>query len=387
MDSPKVMVSSCMDADMAPWRAAARTSIKTISGIPLMADDFHATSHSPQVACLDLVAQADVVVHLAGRRYGRELSTGLSATEAELQEARRLGKHVVSFLVCETSEMEEREATLVTAMRDWQTGTISPTATSADELIEKIGPAIQNLRSRPVRAGAADAIDRALKIVLPDAGHSSWAATPWAGISWTPRTHAPIEESVLFGELPEFLVDRLLTSPVAACNHRPRIQQRRDSIEIIEVVNHSQTQLRVHVGFDGTIAFGGAMHPTESDRDPDAAFRSAFEAAAEAAELRFLQALRLGYAVMSHIDPGRSVTEFLHQATVTLLGHRRLVRTGTTSSQSTGLLGMDRQAALLAFDTPSSTSRETFSNPERHAQILADRLVRAAGDTASTGRF
>ena len=376
-----------MDTEMKPWRAAARTSVKTISGVPLMADDFPATSHSPQVACLDLVAQADVVVHLAGRRYGSELPTGISATEAELQEARRLGKHVLSFLVCGTSEMEERQAALVSAMRDWQTGTISPTATSTDELIEKIGLAIQNLRSRPVREGAADAVDRALKIVLPDASHSGWTSAPWAGICWTPTTHAPIDDSILFDDLPGFIVDTLLTSPVAACDVRPNVQQRRDSIEITEAERHSQPLLRVHIGLDGTIAFAGAMHPTKPDHHPNAAFRAMFEAEAEAAELRFLQALYLGHAILSQIDPGRSVPEFLHQATITQLGHRRLVRSGKTPSGSVGLLGIDRRETLLAFDAPSSASREIFLNPAPYAQLLGDRLVRAAGDDRSSTRL
>jgi hypothetical protein len=83
----KIFVSSLIGG-MEPIRAAARSAVTTLGHDPVMAEDFGALPHTPQIACLDGVRQAGAVVLILGSRYGAIQSSGLSATHEEYREAR-----------------------------------------------------------------------------------------------------------------------------------------------------------------------------------------------------------------------------------------------------------------------------------------------------------
>jgi hypothetical protein len=73
---------------MGPIRAAAREVVSTLRGEPIMAEDFGAQPHSPQVACLTGLRQSDLVVLILGEQYGAIQPSGFSATHEEYREAR-----------------------------------------------------------------------------------------------------------------------------------------------------------------------------------------------------------------------------------------------------------------------------------------------------------
>ena len=81
----KVFISSLI-AGLQPLRQAARTAVTTLSHQPLMAEDFGAQAHSPQIACLNGVRDADLIVLILGESYGAVQSSGLSATHEEYRE-------------------------------------------------------------------------------------------------------------------------------------------------------------------------------------------------------------------------------------------------------------------------------------------------------------
>ncbi|HXS78292.1 MAG TPA: DUF4062 domain-containing protein [Terracidiphilus sp.] len=70
---------SSLIAGMQPLRQAARSAVTTLRHQPLMAEDFGAQPRSPQVACLNGVREADLVVLILGETCGALQPSGLSA--------------------------------------------------------------------------------------------------------------------------------------------------------------------------------------------------------------------------------------------------------------------------------------------------------------------
>ena len=79
----KVFVSSVISG-FEPFRSAARTAVETLRHEPIMAEDFGASARSPQVACLQGLRDADLVILALGDAYGPVQSgSGISATHEE----------------------------------------------------------------------------------------------------------------------------------------------------------------------------------------------------------------------------------------------------------------------------------------------------------------
>src|SRR5688500_8672162 len=92
----RVFVSSLISG-MEPLRRAARDAVAALGHQPVMAEDFGARVSSAQVACLDGIRQADVVVLILGDRYGTVQPSGLSATHEEYRDAKGQ-KPVLAFV-------------------------------------------------------------------------------------------------------------------------------------------------------------------------------------------------------------------------------------------------------------------------------------------------
>ena len=92
----RVFISSLITG-METVRAAAREAVTTLRHEPIMAEEFGPRPHSPQVACLAELRQADVVVLILGEHYGAVQPSGLSATHEEYREAKGR-KPVIAFV-------------------------------------------------------------------------------------------------------------------------------------------------------------------------------------------------------------------------------------------------------------------------------------------------
>src|SRR5260370_7996258 len=107
----KIFISSLISG-FEPFRAAARAAVKTLRHEATMAEDFTAQPHSPQIACLKGVREADLVVLILGARYGTAQSpSGLSPTHQEYLEA-RANKPILAFLQNDLTP-EKNPATLL----------------------------------------------------------------------------------------------------------------------------------------------------------------------------------------------------------------------------------------------------------------------------------
>ena len=83
----KIFISSLISGFTAE-RAAVKSAIESLGHEPVMAEDFGARASTPQIACLQGVREADVVVLVAGTRYGSRQASGLAATHEEFNESR-----------------------------------------------------------------------------------------------------------------------------------------------------------------------------------------------------------------------------------------------------------------------------------------------------------
>lgn len=115
----KVFISSLITG-MESNRRAARDAVVTLGHQPIMAEEFGARASSPQVACLDGLRQADIVVLILGDRYGMVQPSGLSATHEEYREAK--GRKPVLAFVQGGVTPEPRQAELIKEVQSWEGG-------------------------------------------------------------------------------------------------------------------------------------------------------------------------------------------------------------------------------------------------------------------------
>jgi len=115
----RVFVSSLI-AGFLEERAAAKSAIETLRHEPIMAEDFGAQPNSPQIACLQGLRSADLVVLILGERYGQPQASGLSATHEEYREAK--GSKPVLAFVQEGVSPEPEQSAFIQEVQEWEGG-------------------------------------------------------------------------------------------------------------------------------------------------------------------------------------------------------------------------------------------------------------------------
>lgn len=137
----RVFVSSLIGGFEAE-RAAARSAITTLRNEPVMAEDFGAQPTSPQVACLQGLRSADLVILILGDRYGDVQDSGLSATHEEYREARE-SKPIIAF-VREGLSAELAQQALIKEVEEWEGGLLRGSFADAEELRTLITQALHD---------------------------------------------------------------------------------------------------------------------------------------------------------------------------------------------------------------------------------------------------
>lgn len=136
----KVFVSSLIGGYEA-LRRAARDAITSLGHEPVMAEDFRAQANSPQVACLQGLRSAELVVLILVDRYGSpQPGSGLSPTHEEYLEAR--GAKPILLFVQEGVAPEPRQAELLREAQGWQGGLFREGFRDAEQLRQLITRAI-----------------------------------------------------------------------------------------------------------------------------------------------------------------------------------------------------------------------------------------------------
>ncbi len=127
----KVFISSIIGG-FTEFREAARRAAEALGHQVIRAEDFPASSITPQQACLQGVREADVVLLIVGDRYGVVQPWGLSATHEEYREARER-KPVMVFLGS-GGQRKPAQQRFLDELEAWATGHFRTAFSSADEL-------------------------------------------------------------------------------------------------------------------------------------------------------------------------------------------------------------------------------------------------------------
>jgi hypothetical protein len=173
----KVFISSLITG-FEPFREAARGAVKTLRHDPVMAEDFGALPTSPQIACLQGLRSAEVVVLILGAQYGQALgSSDMSPTHEEYLEAR--GSKPILMFVQEGVEREERQSKFLSEVQAWQVGHFRASFTTPAELRDLVTRAIHDYQLANA-AGPIDAValSDAASALLPNAHRSSDSSSP-----------------------------------------------------------------------------------------------------------------------------------------------------------------------------------------------------------------
>ena len=115
-----------------------------------MAEDFGARPDSPQIACLQGLRDADLVLLILGERYGAVQGTSdLSPTHEEFREARE--HQPVLVFVQEGVQREARQDTFVAEVQAWQSGYFRSVFKTAEQLHDAVirSPTTTSSRTPP----------------------------------------------------------------------------------------------------------------------------------------------------------------------------------------------------------------------------------------------
>lgn len=127
----KIFISSLISGFEA-FRQAARAAVTSLGHEALMAEDFGARPTTPQIACLNAVREADIVVLILGDRYGALQPSALSATHEEYREAQ--GRKPVIVFVQSDVVPDARQSEFISEAEGWKEGVFSGRFSNADEL-------------------------------------------------------------------------------------------------------------------------------------------------------------------------------------------------------------------------------------------------------------
>jgi len=131
----KIFISSVMH-EFKNERQAAKSAIKSLGLIPIMAEQFGAKPLSPRQACLEGVRKSDICVCIIGSRYGYETSSGKSVCEEEFDEARQMGLPILVFI--EECHREEKQEAFKEKITHYEQGYFVHFFDNCDKLFRQI---------------------------------------------------------------------------------------------------------------------------------------------------------------------------------------------------------------------------------------------------------
>lgn len=173
----KIFISSLIGG-FEPFRAAARSAVTALKHEAVMAEDFPAQPNSPQIACLQGVRSADLVVLILGERYGSVQGTsGVSPTHEEFLEAR--DSRPVFVFVQDGVTREPQQAKFVTEVQGWQHGYYRGGFTTPEQLRDLVTGAIHEYQLAHATAPLdTAAVMQAAIALLPREGRGNTIQSP-----------------------------------------------------------------------------------------------------------------------------------------------------------------------------------------------------------------
>jgi len=172
----KVFISSVIHSSVIhgfeTYRGAAVRAARALRHEVKLAEDFAASSATPQQACLAGVRWAEALVLLLGARYGEPQTSGLAPTHEEYREARE--RCPVLIFVEQGANLEPAQREFLREVQGWTTGHYTASFSDADDLRDAVTAALRDLElsraAGPVDEGEILARARAF---LPDNRHTA----------------------------------------------------------------------------------------------------------------------------------------------------------------------------------------------------------------------
>lgn len=138
----KVFISSVIRG-LEGYREAATRAARALRHEVKRAEDFAASSATPQQTCLAGARWAEVVILILGARYGDRQTSGLSPTHEEYREAREYCPVLV--FIQQNVDFEAAQQVFVREVQDWSTGHFTARFSNPDELRDEVTAALRDL--------------------------------------------------------------------------------------------------------------------------------------------------------------------------------------------------------------------------------------------------
>ncbi len=369
-----VFVSSRI-VGMEALRATAKTAIEAMEYEPLMAEDFPSTPTTPRGACLDAVRKADLVALLVGPSYGEVQQSGKSATEEEVEEARRLSKPVLVFKV--HGEVDRQQQEFLQRIGSWADGTLFVEFADRDELLKELLRALRQHEHAPAKDAVLQLVQQRLGVVvIGERGRGYMTTTPRLSVAWVPVCSASIvDEDRFFAELAEKIADDFVSGPARLGDVRPTIRTETDRLVVrCDPKRQGWDDIELIVWRDGSMALGYPLRQENSS-----SIQRMLTLPPSLVQSALTRILTLFRSVTDFIDGNRVIRQGGLQAVLENLGMAHL-RDAAPSSPGGGTpIRMGRDAEqLLAPSQPTLIARPELSSTSPVAERLVRQLQRAS---------
>jgi hypothetical protein len=166
----RVFVSSVIGG-MEEFRESAATAATTLRHEVKKAEDFGATSDTPQQTCLAGVRASEVLILILGARYGVRQESGKSATHEEYLEAR--DRMPVIVFIQQGVERDQDQRAFIKEVQDWAHGHFTANFATPQELHDEVLRGLHDLEvAKAVGTADPDEILGRATDGLPDLGRT-----------------------------------------------------------------------------------------------------------------------------------------------------------------------------------------------------------------------
>jgi hypothetical protein len=366
MPRMKIFISSIIGG-FEEFRAAARSAIVALRHEPVVAEDFGAQASSPQIACLQGLRSADLIVLILGDRYGHaQGSSGVSPTHEEYLEARDR-KPILTF-VQSGVDRDEQQAKFVSEVSEWQTGHFRVSFKTADELRDLVTRAIHDYQLANAAAPLdTAAVSAAALGMLPKIRQNTQASSPTLHVS---IAGGPLQRLLRPAELEaSTLADAihqqgLFVEPKLFSKSKGVDQSIHGSALVLE----QERGVRIQLGEDGSLLLRLPLERAEDSRRNGFGFFAIIE---EDVLRELATALAFGAWLLDKIDSTQRITHVALAASIEASDHMGWrTQAEQVSSPNSGTMRMGNKQEL-----PTSTTAQPRVALRYKAAELAEDLM------------
>jgi hypothetical protein len=359
----KVFISSVITG-FERFRDVAADAVKALGYEVIRAEDFPASTRSPQVACLAGVREADLALLVLGERYGHRQPSGHSATHEEWLEAK--ARKPLLVFVQDGVTMEPEQLAFRQEVEAWQGGSLWKAFATPDDLRACVTEAVHKHAVAVARRPVDEAeLARRAEELLPR-GDRGGQASIVVAMAWGPKQQVlrprqldgaalskSLHQEARFGEFA--ILDELAEAQVAVKGDALEIGQRERSIRLDEL--------------------GSMVVAQPALRGGDHGFRWLVE---EDLVESLERALRFAARVLGMIDATERLTHAAVACALLGAGHAGWKTLEEYQRQpNSGTMGMADDRIVAPLRPPVRTRGELHQNPRSIAEDLAHLLRRA----------